>query len=118
MARQGRWQGDCNLPYWFVSLRGEVDLHLGHEVQDAMAMFEQPPPNLGELHAAAVAEKQGLAKLDFKRAHLTAQGRLRNAQDECCLAETAVLGHSHEVLKLVQIHRWIFAWSMPKVNSS
>jgi hypothetical protein len=109
MARQGRRHRDRNVADRFVPERGQILLRLRHEVQDAVAMVEQPPAGLGELHAATVPQKQRLAQLDLQRAHLAAQSRLRHTQHECCLAEAAVLGHMDEGFELVQIHWPIFA---------
>jgi len=67
-------------------------------------MIEQAPAGLGQHDTAAIAQQQGLAQMGLERTHLPAQCRLRDIENQGCLAEAAQLGHMHEVLELLEVH--------------
>ncbi|MNV95068.1 hypothetical protein D3C71_1899210 [compost metagenome] len=67
-------------------------------------MFQQPAAGIGECHAPAGADQQGFAQLGLQRAHLAAQGRLGDIEQQRGLAETAGFGHMHKSFYLLEIH--------------
>lgn len=67
-------------------------------------MFQEAQAGLGRLGATAIAVEQMLAQFQFQQAHLAAQGRLGHVQHFGGAREAASLGHTHEILDLLQIH--------------
>ena len=75
-----------------------------HLLQDAAAVFEQPPARLGERHAAPGAHEQGLTQFDLERAHLAAECRLHDGEPVRGAGVAAEFGDLDEVFELLQIH--------------
>ena len=67
-------------------------------------MFQQQLAGFGGCGSASVTYQQVLAQLNFQQTHLTAQGRLGNAQDLRCPGKAAQFGHAHKVFELFEVH--------------
>jgi hypothetical protein len=118
-ARQARRQPEGQRAGGRAAQRLELLPGALHLLQDAAAVCQQPAAGVGERHAAAVALEQVLAQLHLERPHLAAERRLRDPQHAGCAREAAELGHLHEVLDLLEVHRArIVPPAMPQRPSS
>ena len=67
-------------------------------------MFEQQLARFRGRRAAAVADQEVLAQLDFEQAHLPAERGLRDVERDGGAREAAEFGDADEIFQLLQVH--------------